>query len=132
EKLARADRAGAVTDLEAAQSAIGEDAAHPDYWNVRLALAEAHVVDAPTEAQIAFLEVAGRKPGGLTAREYATFGQRLSDAKHYQQAVLVVDRGLDAHTAEAKLKDLMDRIKRDAQASGDQGTLDLLESLGYL
>lgn len=127
-KLGTSDYAGAQADFEGALGAI-EDKASAEYHEAKMGLLEAKANTAPGTAQAEF-EAYAATSTHVTTDDIARFAAALLDGGDASAALSVVDAGLKAHPADAKLAGVMTQLK--AKAQNDAGLASALEGLGYL
>ncbi len=124
--------AEAADHFEAALAALGSDTQSDQYLRAALGLVEANVHVDAEKAKDDFLALARANSSTMGPEDYGRIGGLLATAKKPLLAVVVVDAGIKAFSETPQLEKIMEKIRSDAEKSGDDATLNAMSSLGYL
>ena len=120
------DHAAAVKSFEAALG--GLEPGTPDFQRAKMGEIRALIHLDASRARDQFLDHAQ----AFDAKAYETVGSQLTSAKKFEEAIAVLDAGIKRYSESPKLQALIDKVKSEAEKSGDTGALDSLKGLGYL
>lgn len=124
------DYAAAAADFEKAMA--GVDAGSADYVGLAVGRCEALAhTDAPA-AKNEMIALAGSHEGKVSSKDYTLVASKMVDARNFVPAIELLDDGIkNRFKDDPKLLALMDKIKAEAEKSGDDGAMEALSGLGY-
>jgi len=125
------DYEGAAKSYEKALTVLGSDTSNPEWLRAKLGSVKAHAHTDATKAKSDFLALAAASPSKVTDREYSAVAGALGEAKHFKEAIEVLEAGMKSNPESVALKGLRDDLGKRAESSGDSGALDALKGLGY-
>jgi hypothetical protein len=124
--LGSGDYTGALSNYREALAGLTRE--DPDYLRAKMGEVEALIHVNAEEATTTFLGL-----GSLVdENHFATVASKMTSAGEYQEAIKVLDAGVQAYGESPKLVAMLQKVKEEAEDAGDEGALKALEGLGYL
>jgi hypothetical protein len=129
--LGKGDAKGALDDFQKALKVLKPG--DPQFVEAKMGEVEALIAIDAKKSRDEFLALAKGFPDQVTQQQFSYVSGQLANGKRYDEAIDVAHAGKTRFGAEAtKLTELIDKIKKEAQASGDAALVAKLKSLGYL
>jgi predicted Zn-dependent protease len=131
-ELGSGDYPAAVASFEEALAALGTDTGKPEWLRAKMGAIQARTRTDADRAAKEFLDLAAGNPGRITDKDYSVVGGRLGEAKKVDQAITVLQAGMQAYPESPHLQVLLSQLGDMAKSSGSPEALDKLKGLGYV
>ncbi len=124
--LGSSDYQGALESFHEALAGLEADA--PGFLRAKMGEIEALTHLDPDKAKDALLAVGDQ----IGESEYCRVAGDLTVGEHFDQAIDVLNAGVEKHGESPKLRALLDKVAVEAEKAGSTDALDKLKGLGYL
>lgn len=104
----------------------------PEYFQAKMGHIKALIYGEPDQARDEFLELAEALPEHIDVQKYKIVGTLMTEAKHFQQAIAVLDAGNKTFGNPESLMRAVAHVAEAAENDGDENSLGALANLGYL
>jgi tetratricopeptide (TPR) repeat protein len=108
------------------------DPADPKFAQAAVGRCQALAYSDPAAARRDFLQLAGDHPARIEERDYELVANALRSEKAFDEALAVLEAGMQRFKESPKLQALRDQMGREAEQSGDPEALARLKGLGYI
>jgi len=124
------DYATAVTSFDAAMAAV--DKSSPEYLGLAIDRCRALAHTDAASAKDSMIALAKAPESKVKSSDYRLVAGEMFDAKEFSPAISLLDDGIKGRFSDdPKLLAMINKIKTEAEKSGDSETMSALQGLGY-